>query len=36
MYNTMKQVAHAMIYVSQNGYERNVIHVKDIHKVSRL
>lgn len=36
MYNTMRQVAHAMIYVSQNGYERNVIYVKDIHKVSRL
>ncbi len=36
MYNTMKQVAKSMIYVSQNGYERNVIYVKDIHKVSRL
>ncbi len=36
MYNTMKQVTQAMIYVSQNGYESNVIYVKDIHKVSRL
>lgn len=35
-YNTMKQVAQAMIYAAQNGYERNVIHVKDIHKMSRL
>lgn len=35
-YNTMKQVADAMIYAAQNGYERNVIHVKDIHEISRL
>ena len=34
MYSTMKQVADAMIYFSQNGYERNVIYVKDILKVS--
>jgi uncharacterized protein YbjT (DUF2867 family) len=27
---TMKQVAEAMIYVSQNGYQNNVIYVKDI------
>jgi uncharacterized protein YbjT (DUF2867 family) len=27
---TMKQVAEAMIYVSQNGYKNNVIYVKDI------
>lgn len=35
MYNTMKQVAQAMIYVAQNGYERNVIYVKDIHRISK-
>lgn len=35
MYNTMKQVAQAMIYVSQNGYERNVIYVKDIRNMSK-
>jgi hypothetical protein len=28
--STMKQVALSMIYVSQNGYPRNVIYVKDI------
>jgi len=28
--STMNQVANAMIYVSQSGYENNVIHVKDI------
>lgn len=31
---TMKQVAEAMIYVSQNGYQSNVIYVKDIKAVS--
>ncbi len=35
IYSTMKQVAQAMIYFSKNGYIRNVIYVKDIHKVSR-
>lgn len=35
MYNTMKQVAQAMITVSKNGYERNVIYVKDIHRLSK-
>lgn len=35
MYNTMKQVTQAMIYVAQNGYERNVIDVKDIHKINK-
>ena len=35
MYNTMQQVAQAMIYVAQKGYSRNVIFVKDIHKMSR-
>lgn len=34
MYNTMKQVADAMIFVSENGYKRNVIYVKDIHAIS--
>jgi uncharacterized protein YbjT (DUF2867 family) len=33
MFNTMKQVTDAMIYVAQNGYERNVIYVNDIHKI---
>lgn len=32
-YNTMKEVAHSMIYVAQYGYEKNVIEVKDIHKI---
>jgi hypothetical protein len=27
---SMKEVAEAMIYVSQNGYKNNVIYVKDI------
>ncbi len=30
MVSTMNQVALSMIYVSRQGYERNVIHVKDI------
>ncbi len=30
MITSMSQVALAMIYVAQNGYERNVIYVKDI------
>lgn len=33
--NTMKQVANAMIVVSSNGYANNVIHVKDIHQMSK-
>lgn len=32
---TMKQVAEAMIYVSENGYRNNVIYVKDIKAISR-
>lgn len=32
--STVRQVAEAMIYVSQNGYERNVIYVKDIRSMS--
>lgn len=35
MINTMKEVTRAMIYVAQNGYEKNVIHVKDIHIISK-
>lgn len=35
MYNTMKQVADAMIYLTQHGYKQNVIFVKDIHQVSQ-
>jgi len=30
---TMKQVARSMVYVSENGYPRNVIYVKDIKKI---
>jgi uncharacterized protein YbjT (DUF2867 family) len=33
--NTMKQVANAMIVVSSNGYANNIIHVKDIHQMSK-
>lgn len=33
-YNTMQQVAEAMIYVSKNGYKSNVITVKDIHSIA--
>lgn len=32
---TMKQVAEAMIYVSKNGYQKNVIYVKDIKAMSK-
>ena len=35
MYNTMGQVAQAMVYLAQNGYERNVIYVKDIRQISK-
>ena len=35
IYSTMKEVAQAMIYFSKNGYSRNVIYVKDIHKVNK-
>lgn len=35
MYNTMKEVTDAMIYVAQNGYENNVIYVRDIHKIQK-
>lgn len=31
---TMKQLAEAMIYVSKNGYQKNVIYVKDIKAMS--
>ncbi len=33
--NTMKQVANAMIVVSSKGYPENIIHVKDIHQMSK-
>jgi uncharacterized protein YbjT (DUF2867 family) len=33
--STMNQVALAMIYAAQNGYERNVIYVKDIKKMAK-
>lgn len=33
--STMKQVALSMIYAAQNGYPRNVIHVKDIHSMAQ-
>ncbi len=34
MFNTMKQVANAMITVTENGFSNNVIFVKDIHQMS--
>jgi nucleoside-diphosphate-sugar epimerase len=33
--NTMKEVANAMIVVSSKGYTKNIIHVKDIHYLSK-
>jgi hypothetical protein len=36
MYNTMTEVAHAMYEVCLKGYEQNVIHVRDIHQLSRV
>ena len=33
---TAKQLADAMIYVSQNGYESNIIHIKDIRKIEKM
>jgi nucleoside-diphosphate-sugar epimerase len=36
MYSTIKQVTQAMIYVSKNGYERNIIHVKDIRLIEKI
>ena len=33
--SSMKQVALAMIYVSKNGYVRNVIYVKDIRRMAK-
>ncbi len=32
--NTMAEVAHAMYMLSKNGYDTNVIHVKDIKQLS--
>jgi hypothetical protein len=32
--NTMKEVAEAMIQISEKGYPRNVIYVKDIHQLN--
>ena len=36
MYNTMEEVAHAMYEVCLKGYEQNIIHVRDIHQLSRV
>lgn len=36
VYNTIEQVAASMIYVSKNGYHKNIIHVRDIHELSAL
>ena len=33
--NTMAEVAHAMISLSEKGYHKNVIHVNDIKKLSK-
>jgi uncharacterized protein YbjT (DUF2867 family) len=35
MYNTMAEVAHAMYAVCLEGFPRNVIHVGDIHQMSK-
>lgn len=35
MYSTMKEVAEAMIYVTQKGYSSRVIYVKDIHNINK-
>lgn len=34
--NTMKQVAKAMIYLSKNVFDRNIIHIKDIKKIDTI
>jgi uncharacterized protein YbjT (DUF2867 family) len=36
MYNTMAEVAHAMYGVCLKGYEQNIIHVRDIHQLSKV
>jgi hypothetical protein len=33
--NTMKQVANTMIVVSSTGFPKNIIHIKDIHRLSK-
>ena len=33
-YSTMQEVAHAMIFLSKNGYDRPVIRVKDIRQIN--
>ena len=34
IFNTMNQIANAMIYITKNGYENNIIYVKDIRKMN--
>jgi uncharacterized protein YbjT (DUF2867 family) len=36
MYNTMAEVAHAMYEVCLKGYAQNIIHVRDIHQLSKV
>jgi uncharacterized protein YbjT (DUF2867 family) len=36
MYNRMAEVAHAMYEVCLKGYEQNIIHVRDIHQLSKV
>ncbi|MDR1739683.1 MAG: NAD-dependent epimerase/dehydratase family protein [Bacteroidales bacterium] len=33
---TAKQLADAMIYVSQNGYKKNIIKIKDMRKIEEI
>lgn len=36
MYNTMREVSQAMIYLSRHSYPGNVIYVKDIHAINKI
>lgn len=36
MYNKMAEVAHAMYEVCLKGYVQNIIHVRDIHQLSKV
>lgn len=36
VFNEMRQIAKAMIYVAKNGYPCNIIYVKDIRKIDTI
>lgn len=36
VFNEMKQIAKAMIYVAKHGYPSNIIYVKDIRKIDAI